>query len=102
MNDRRSVERANTTSETAHNEHHEHDNDTLDDIRSRVTAPMLHHRTTSTTSPRDPRPLTASPSDTSLAHLMLDNLVVPPPRLRPSRYLPGLPPDFSSDRRGRR
>ena len=81
--DRTSVETANTTSETAHNEHHEHDNDTLDDIPSRVTAPALPHRHDLHHLPAR-LTLTASPSYSSLAHLMLDNLLLaaaPPPAL---------------------
>ena len=63
--------------------------------------PQPRDRSCTTSPSRPPPPPHATdrhcllPSYSSLTHLLLDNLLLPPPRLRPSRYLPGLPPDLS-------
>ena len=79
-------------SEPAHQEHREHETTRSTTPPDRATRSRYMTSTTLTPSPR--APLTAFPVSYSLLILIPDPSCLPPPRLRPYRYLPGLPCHF--------
>jgi hypothetical protein len=63
--------------------------------RPRNPAPPATSPSRSSPTSRRDRPLTAFSLSYLLLILMLDHFCLPPPRLRPFHFMPGLPPDLS-------